>query len=158
MEGVPADRVPFSAGFAYWQFCMLNVVIYTEESQRKIFIAYDQLINHPLQECSRLCHFLDKQCGLNSGEADQKIQAMLQQVSASQHHFQYPGSFGEIEQTTREQRALYNFLRAKTLNANEAYNKNDFALYPGWLEYLQALDRLLNANYAQEQSQGDTND
>jgi hypothetical protein len=149
MEGVPAEQVPFSAGFAYWQYCMLNVVTCTANNPRKIFIAYDQLVQHPQHECARLCQFLDEHCGLTTG-ADQRIQAMLPQVSTSQHHFQYPKSFGEIEQATREQRALYNFLRAKTINPEEAFQKEDFAIYPGWKEYLQTIDLLLTMGSSQE--------
>ncbi len=145
MDGVPAEQVPFSAGFAYWQFCMLNVVTCTEASQRKIFLAYDQLVSQPRQECARLGRFLDEQCGLSSEGAESRLEAMLSQISSSQHHFQAPQAFGAIPQTTREQRALYHFLRAKTINPNEAFVKDDFALYPGWKEYLEMLNLLLGA-------------
>jgi len=57
-----------------------------------------------------------------------------------------------MEQTTREQRALYNFLRVKTLYPDEAFNPDDFALYPGWREYLQSLDLVLKLQ-ANEPSQ-----
>jgi hypothetical protein len=144
-EGMEPDQVPLSAGFAYWQFSMLNTLLFTEKSNRKIFIAYDQLIQNPQQECARLCHFLDAQCELSAESADERIKLMAEQVSASQHHYQYPQSLAEIETTTREQRALYNFLRVKTIHPNETFNKDDFALYPGWLEYLQAMDMLVSS-------------
>jgi hypothetical protein len=48
-----------------------------------------------------------------------------------------------MEQATKEQRALYNFLRVKTLYPDEAFQRDDFALYPGWREYLAAMEMLL---------------
>lgn len=136
MEGLEPEQVPLSAGFAYWQFSMLNMLLYTEKSARKLFIAYDQLIQNPQRECARVCHFLDEQCGISLESADERIKLMTDQISVDQYHSQHSKSLADIETTTYEQRALYNFLRVKTIYVNETFNKDDFALYPGWLEYL----------------------
>jgi hypothetical protein len=69
---------------------------------------------------------------------------MAEQITAKQHHLQYPRSLAEVEVTTREQRALFNFLRIKTMYPDEAFNKDDFAIYPGWMEYLQMIDMLVS--------------
>lgn len=142
-EDFDPENLPFSAGFAYWQYCMLNILTYTQSSRRKIFIAYDQLIDKSSQECTRLCNFLDDQCGNFPNDSKQRIEVMLPQVSKSQRHYHYEKSLAEIGQATREQRALYDFLRVKTIYPNEVFNKDDFALYPGWREYLQAMDMLV---------------
>jgi hypothetical protein len=144
MDGLAPEDVPLSAGFAYWQFCMLNVLTFTDASQRKLFIAYDQLLKDPQHECTRLCHFLDEQCGLSRQDADQRIHSMTSQIATDQHHFQHPSPLAEIETTTKEQRTLYNFLKVKTMYPDESFNKEDFALYPGWQEYLQAMDMLVS--------------
>jgi hypothetical protein len=49
-----------------------------------------------------------------------------------------------MEITSREQRALYNFLRVKVMYPNESFNPQDFALYPGWRESLQIMEKLLS--------------
>jgi DNA replication protein DnaC len=64
-------------------------------------------------------------------------------VSGNQRHYEYKKSLAEIEQATTEQRALYNFLRVKTLYPDEPFKSEDFELYPGWKEFLQSLDKLL---------------
>ncbi len=143
MEGMEADQVPLSAGFAYWQFCMLNVLNFTQSNPRKIFIAYDQLIQNPQYECERLCTFLDEQCGMDKSSMSTRVQAMTSQISASQRHYQSPTSLADLETASAEQRALYNFLRVKTTYPNETFNPNDFALHPSWMEYLQAMDMLV---------------
>jgi len=144
MEGLEPEQVPLSAGFAYWQFCMLNVLTLTEKSRRKIFIAYDQLIQNPGQECARLSTFLDAQCGVPPENASQRVQKISEQITASQHHFKHPQSLSELAVTTKEQRALFNFLRLKTLYPHEVFNLDDFALYPGWREYVESMDMLVS--------------
>jgi hypothetical protein len=144
MEGLGPEQLPLSAGFAYWQFCMLNLLQFTQNSNRKIFIAYDQLIEKTERECTRLCQFLDEQCGV-SENARERIQKMTEQVTAGGRHFQHSRSLAEVETCTREQRALYNLLRVKTIYPDEKFILDDFALYPGWLEYLQTMDMLVSA-------------
>ena len=142
-EEFDQDNVPFSAGLAYWQYCMLNILSSTQESRRKMFIAYEQLINDPLQECTRLCNFLDEHCEKSAEQSQQRIEVMLPQVAGNQRHHHYAKALAEMEQATREQRALYNFLRVKIMYPDETFQKDDFALYPGWREYLQAMDLIL---------------
>ena len=149
MDGLEPEQVPLSAGFIYWQFCMLNLLQFTQDSNRKTFIAYDQLVEKPEQECARLCQFLDEQCQISAGVGE-RIQKMTAQITTNGRHFQHPQSLAEIETSTIEQRALYNFLRIKTMYPNEAFNPNDFTLYPGWLEYLQTTDMLMSAINPQE--------
>ncbi|MBI5566596.1 MAG: sulfotransferase [Chloroflexi bacterium] len=143
MDGIPADQLPFSAGFAYWQYCMLNILALTQASRRKFFIAYDQLIVDPQTVCTRLGHFLDQQCGLPAETASQRVAAMTPHIQHHERHYHQSQALAEMPQATREQRALYNFLRVKTLYPDEAYHADDFALYPGWLEYLRSMDQLL---------------
>jgi hypothetical protein len=150
MDGIDPGTVPLSAGFVYWQFNMLNVVAFTEDNRRKLFIAYDQLLQNPQRECTRLCQFLDEQCKVPSINADQRIERMTAQISAKQYHFQHPEALAKVRVTTREQRALYNFLRVKTIYPDEPFIEDDFALYPGWMEYIQAMNMLFSSNDTQE--------
>jgi hypothetical protein len=143
IEEMNEDSIPFSAGFAYWQYCMLNILSLTQGSRHKIFIAYEQLIDNPLQECTHLCKFLDEHSGKSSNETFERIERMLPQVTANQRHHRYGKALAEMEQATKEQRALYNFLRVKIMYPDESFRQEDFALYPGWREYLQAMDMLL---------------
>lgn len=144
MEGLDPENTPLSAGLAYWQFCMLNTLNFTQNSRRKIFISYDQLIQNPLQECSRLGNFLDQQCDIPPLEGDHRVDAMAARVHADQRHYQAPASLADLEVAAAEQRALYNFLRVKTIYPNETFRPNDFALHPGWMEYLQAMDVMVS--------------
>jgi hypothetical protein len=142
--------VPFSAGLLYWQQNMLSILTYTQSSKRKIFVPFDRLTANPLQECERLCHFLDRQSEQQPGGPDQRIITLASQVEARQHHFHELRSLAEIEPATREQRALYDLLRVKIAYPDESFNPDDFSLYPGWREYLQVMDALLTLSKAQE--------
>jgi hypothetical protein len=54
----------------------------------------------------------------------------------------------------------------KTIYPDEAYKREDFELYPGWLEYLQSMDMILTmtdkletwATQEPEQYNKDTNE
>jgi hypothetical protein len=153
-EEFDQDNLPFSAGFAYWQYCMLSILTHTQQSHRKIFIPYDRLLNNTIEECTRLNNFLDEQSGKTADGAQQRIETMASQVSGNQRHYHYKKSLAEMEQVTREQRALYDFLRVKVMYADETFRKEDFALYPGWMEYLQVIDMLVSLNNTGQENQG----
>lgn len=151
MEGLEPEQVPLSAGLAYWQFCMLNLLNFTQPSHRKLFLSYDQLVRQPQAECARLAHFLDEQCQLIPAEAEKRLETMTTFVASAQRHYQAPQALAEVPVSTHEQRVLYDFLRVKCLYPDEAFNPEDFALYPGWQEYLQVMGTLVSAmNQPQE--------
>ena len=147
---IDQDNIPYSAGFIYWQYCMLEILSFTQNSPRKIFIAYDQLINNPLRECTRLCDFLDEQCGKSKRDVQKRLGAMLPRVAKNQQHQSYQKFLADMPQVTREQRALYDFLRVKIHYPDEAYNVDDFALYAGWREYLESVDMLMSLQGARD--------
>lgn len=142
MEGLAPEEVPLSAGLAYWQYCMLNILKYTQDSPRKIFISYDQLLLNPEAESKRLCNFLDRLCSITA--TSPRVSEMASLVQKGQRHFEVPSYLADLQVATAEQRALYNFLRVKTLYPHETYREEDFALYPGWMEYLQTADALVS--------------
>lgn len=149
-EDLDPNDLPFSAGFTYWQYCMLNILSFTQENHKKIFVAYDQLLDDPVYECTRLCQFLDQQCGKSIEGFQQRVDAMIPHVARNQRHHHYGKALAEMEQSTREQRALYDFLRVKIRYPDEAFREEDFALYPGWREYLQAMDLILTLSQSHE--------
>jgi hypothetical protein len=142
-EDLDPNDLPFSAGLIYWQYCMLNILSFTQENHKKIFVAYDQLLDDPVYECTRLGHFLDQQSGKSIEGSQQRVEAMVPHVGRNQRHHHYGKALAEMEQSTREQRALYDFLRVKIRYPEEAFRHEDFALYPGWKEFLQAMDMVL---------------
>lgn len=142
MEGLAPEEVPLSAGLAYWQYCMLNILKYTQDSPRKIFISYDQFLLNPEAESKRLCDFLDRHCSITATLS--RVGEMASLVQKGQRHFEAPSYLADLQVATAEQRALYNFLRVKTLYPHETYREEDFALYPGWMEYLQTADALVS--------------
>lgn len=142
-EELDQNNLPFSAGFIYWQYCMLNILSFTQESDRKFFVAYEQLTDDPAGQCTRLGRFLDEQYDKHTNDSQQRIEAMVSQVARGQRHHVYDKALADMVQSTREQRALYNLLRVKIMYPDEPFQKDDFALYPGWREYLQAMDMLL---------------
>ncbi len=71
-------------------------------------------------------------------------------VQASNRHHREETSLANVEQATREQRELYNFLRLKTLYPQEEFSSDHYALYPGWRDYLQAVTMLMAQDPVQD--------
>jgi hypothetical protein len=138
MEGLETEYAPLSAGLIYWQYCMLNILKYTQNTHKKIFIAYDKLIQEPEMECKRLSNFLDHHCEIGNGGTH--VEDMVAQVKEGRRHFYAFEDLANVQVATPEQRGLYNFLRLKTIYPFETYQPQDFALYPGWSEFLQMMD------------------
>ena len=149
-EDMSADSLPYSAGLLYWQYCMLSVLSAVQSSPRKSFVAYDRLVDEPRRECGRLSRFLGHNSGITDEQAQARVEQMLPQISETQRHFRSMKSLAEFALATREQRSLYDFLRVKTLHPDESFNQDDFALYPGWREYLEAIDALLMSSRTHE--------
>lgn len=141
MAGVnlPVDSFPFSASLLVWQRYMLDLLEYTELSKRKLFVEYEQLLREPQATCERLALFLERMYGVTSDGATVRTMA-----AAIASDFAHPSnaSIADIRQATREQRALYSFAKAKVLAPDEPFVTSDFALYPGWHEYLQCVHAL----------------
>ncbi|HMD81402.1 MAG TPA: hypothetical protein VKE92_08865, partial [Anaerolineales bacterium] len=78
-------------------------------SRRKIFIGYDQLMDNPLQECTRLCTFLDQHCERSSQDSQKRIDTMLPRVAKNQQHQHYDFSLAEMRQATRNRGLFITF-------------------------------------------------
>ncbi len=150
MDGVPLDSMAMSAGLLYWQYNMLNALTFTRHSQRKLFVAFDQLVSNPDRECQTICRFLDAQCGISSTETEQRVQRLISQVNSGQRHHREMKSLLDVPQASREQQELYSLLRLKTLYPDEKFRQEAFALYPGWRDFLQAVDMLMAASRTQD--------
>lgn len=144
MEGLDPDAVPLSAGLAYWQFCMLNVLQYTQAAPKKFFIGYDQLIQNPDQQTKKLADFLNQLLDPLKEPDETVIKKMAQIVSRKQHHQIASKPLLEFDVVERKQNALYNFLRLKTIYPDEPFLLDDFSLHPAWHEYLKMMDTLVN--------------
>lgn len=144
MDGLDPDTVPVSAGLAYWQFCMLNIIQFTQNAPQKFFLGYDQLLDDPYGQCLRLCKFLDAACGLPASGQEDRARSMSEVVSSSQHHYIASKPLLEFDVVERKQNALYNFLRLKTLYPHEPFLLDDFSMHPAWYEYLAMADTLMS--------------
>jgi hypothetical protein len=71
-------------------------------------------------------------------------------VAKNQQHQHYEISLVDMPQATREQRALFDFLRVKIQYPDESFNIDDFALYAGWREYLESVDMLMTLQGAKD--------
>jgi hypothetical protein len=147
------DHVPLSASLLIWQQYMLQCLRHTEDSQHRIFIKYENLIQSPLEECRRLDAFLNRSCG-RAGSDPNVLDKMMIAVRAGLRHNRSRVPFSEEPQATAQQKVLDQILTERAEDRVGPIEQAKIALYPGWKEYLQtfaALSKLWQQFRGQEQ-------
>ena len=118
-----------------WQHFMLSILRGVEGSRRLLFVPYEELIKDPRGQSERICRFLDQETGTAHDEC--RVKRMLTAVDPDLWRNKSETDFSQIETATREQKALYDLLRRKVDDPYAPFDPGDYALYPGWREYLQ---------------------
>ena len=147
------DHAPLSASLLIWQQYMLQCLRHTEDSKKKIFIKYEKLIQSPLEECTRLCAFLNSSSGCEGSDPDvPKKMAAAVKVGLRHNTIRLP--FSEDPQASVQQKILDDILSERAEDRAGPFEQAKLALYPGWKEYLQtfaALSKLWQQFRGQEQ-------
>jgi hypothetical protein len=118
-----------------WQHFMLSILRGVEGSRRLLFVPYEELVKDPRGQSERICRFLDQETGTAHDEG--RVERMLKAVDPGLWRNKSETDFSQIEIATREQKAFYDLLRRKVDDPYTPFNLDEYALYPGWREYLQ---------------------
>ncbi|MFQ5752659.1 MAG: sulfotransferase family protein [bacterium] len=129
---------PISASLLIWQIYMLSILKNTADEQGIIFIDYDEILQQPVQQCQRLCTFLDNWVGC-SKNTYHKTEYMAQAVNMKLSHNKSSVRFDEFVLSTPDQRELHQFLEQKLKDPFKKFDSTQFSVYPGWREYLLTL-------------------
>jgi hypothetical protein len=117
------------ANLLFWQHSMHDILTGTEGVSRKIFISYEDLLRAPREECRRLSAFLDEEGRTLGGEDRSERMAAIVRPELQNHKSSRP--FEEVEEATRSQKDLYEFLLAKRENPEAPYVAARYPIYPG---------------------------
>lgn len=127
--------------FLRWQYFMLCILEASEKSRSVIYIPYDKLLRSPVEQCERLCGFLDAECGISEPDRD-KVRRMIECVKPELYRNRAT-DFTEVPQATPEQKALYDFLLRKVDDPAEPYDPSLYPMNGWWREYMENFDLLL---------------
>lgn len=117
-----------------WQHVMLTILQHTEDSRRKIFVHYEDLLASPREQARRLAAFLDRECGTSSGE--DRIEQMAATIDPWLNRNRSEAPLSERPEVEASQRDLYEFLLARVDDPEKTFDPGDFPFYEGWREYL----------------------
>lgn len=70
-----------------WQYMMLLILEHTEETERKMFIPYERLVQDPWRHAKRLYEFLNRNCEVEVSD-DTRIEVMTEAVHPTLWHNQ----------------------------------------------------------------------
>lgn len=134
------DNLPTTAGHLLWQRYMTAILKGTDTHPRRIFVQYGRILAQPLDECRRLCDFLDEHCALGDGQPpERRVESMLRAVNPNLRSYASAGAFFSSPEVTEGQKNLYRYLRSRALSQDEPIDPGVFDIYPGWRDYLRAL-------------------
>ena len=127
--------------FLRWQYFMLCILEASEKSSSVLFVPYDKLLRSPLEQCERICRFLDAECGIAEFDRE-KLRKMADCVNP-QLYRNRSTEFAEVAQATPEQKALFEFLLRKVDDPREPYDSSRYPMGGWWREYMENFDLML---------------
>ncbi|MGH9356173.1 MAG: sulfotransferase family protein, partial [Terriglobia bacterium] len=143
------DNLPLSAAILLWQRYMTTILRCTETRPRRLFIQYERILSEPVEECRRLCGFLEEHCGADDTQpSGQRVDSMLKAVNPKLRSHANGGALFSSSEVTEEQKNLYKYLRSRGQSLDERFDPGAFNIYPGWRDYLRALVTLEQAREA----------
>jgi hypothetical protein len=130
--------------FLRWQHFMLCILEAAEKSRSVLYIPYDKLMRSPVEQCERLCAFLDAECGIGgiAGIDRDKLRRMIECVNP-QLYRNRATAFSDVPQATPEQKALYDYLLRKVDDPAEPYDPARYPMNGWWREYMENFDLML---------------
>jgi hypothetical protein len=133
-----------------WQYMMSLILAHTEETERKIFIPYEELMQEPRKQADRLYAFLNQNV-LNQNNCDAivpnaaRIEIMAERVNPALWHNRNQTPFTQIQEATNEQKALYQFVKSKVESPLKKFERTKYPMPPGWIELMKNQEALIRA-------------
>lgn len=128
-----------------WQHFAVNILRHSQPNPNKIFIHYEKLLQHPQEQCERLCRFLDRQCGIDGTEEDrrERVRKMSRVVNPDLWRNRATVDLSEVPESTPTQRDLYQLLLAKVEDPGVEAEADRYPVAGWWREYMENLDLML---------------
>jgi len=149
-------KLPINAGYLLWQRYLTAALRFTANTPQRLFVQYERLLFGPVEQCRRLCGFLERRCGPDPAlDGEQRVDAMLPVVNPSLRSNARGCSFLSARDASAEQKSLYRYMQALAMDQAAIFEPSAFEMFAGWRDYLQALatvERLRDALTAQEQT------
>jgi hypothetical protein len=137
------DNLPVTAGLLLWQRYMTSILRHAAAVPQRIFVQYERLLSTPVDECTRLCNFLEEHSEPDgTSPISQHAQSMLEVVTPGLRSHASNGKFLSASEATGGQKSLYRYLQSRAQDQDELLDPKAFEIYPGWRDYLQALATL----------------
>jgi hypothetical protein len=148
---VPAERrdaIDLTAcNLLRWQHMMLSVLRATEDTSRRIFVEYEQLVREPLTQAHRLAQFLDEQSGWD--RAEEVVAWMAAAVEPSCHRNRCDRPLAEIPESTMAQQALYQRLQRKVSDPAAEF-ADEFPMPEGWWQFVHQSEAVVRGSRVDE--------
>ena len=135
-------RISFIAmNLLRWQHMMTLILQHTEDAQHRLFLSYEEIMHKPRVQAERLAEFLNARFENRISP----IQAMVDAVDPRLWRNDCRMPFDQVPEATQAQKALYSFARQKIENPLKPFDIAKYPCPPGYLEFLNIQEALLEA-------------
>lgn len=118
-ENKKESREKIALNLLRWQHYLMRILKDTAKFERRIFVSYDEVIENPQQQITKLGNFLEQQFPKHT-DSQSAIKDMLAMVEPSLHRNNTHVSFEMCEEATQTQKELYAHLVEMTESQTES--------------------------------------
>jgi hypothetical protein len=135
------DTFTTLTSFSLWERYLSEIMTDTQIRSRACFTSYELLLTRPLQECGRLCRYLDKEFEFSGSDQDRRAEVMAAAIRRDLWR-SHARPFAQNPLATHAQKELYRAaLRRSEPLAGDWPEVS--SLDAGWREQLALADNLL---------------
>ena len=138
--GSPRRPTSIECNLLRWQYMATAALAAAEDNATNIFVEFEQLVEDPQEQASRLARALDNACGTKTGPETLAAMADSPQIGLRHHHRTSSDGLSHV------QRALYDLQRAKTRGSNTRFDASDYPPPSGWRERVIDEERAAQPN------------
>jgi hypothetical protein len=131
-----------------WQGFMISVVEELKRARSKLLVSYEALLSSPVEQCARICRFLEAEIGSADGESAGRVQRMARVVDPDLWRSTSSVPFSEVPESSPEQRALYAYLCSRLDGDLGDFDPLQYPFPACWREYaanIGVVHRLLES-------------
>jgi hypothetical protein len=124
-----------------WQHMLLMVLRATDDTDRKVFVSYERLVDDPEAEAKRLAAFLDRHSLSSEGDA---VASMAEVVNPSFRRNRCERPLNEIPEATAAQVALYEFLKSRIDDPSAPF-VDGYPMPPDWWSFVHESEAVVRS-------------
>lgn len=142
MPPILRDRVRLVGYFLLrWQHHMISIIEVLKSARSKMLVSYEALVASPVEQCARICRFLDAETGVDRSEDEnaEMVERMAQAVNPNLWRNAPEQPLASVPEASPEQKALFTYLSERLDGDLDDFDPSCYPFPACWREYLSNI-------------------